>query len=444
MKAKALLLFISFACAPAVYSFGQVNCQASTKLVCQLPISALTLATNTIGNAPGVSSITAIGIADNIALPINASIAAQLTQLPIPSATVGVVSLNKKGSEVGVPFENLGPILTDRPDTVGQGHIFMGFSYQHFNFNALDGVKFASLPVGFTYTLPSTGQTFYGAEVNNIGFKLDQYVGMATFGITKKTDISVIVPINSVSVAVSTSNFQAYLYSPTSSNCVANPAVTGNCYGTFSSPGTVTTAGTASGLGDVSVGVKQLLLGGAGSRGAMATGLTIRFPSGEALSYLGSGAWGGNVYGLFEYRARLAPHFKVAYQWNGNSQIMDLQNAPHTQLPGGLQYAGGVDYKLARPLTVSVDVLGSQSVNTPSFTVGTATLLGTAPPVATINNTTLLNNTYTSANFSGGLKWSPAPHLLLYGNVTMQINNVGLRSDPVPLFGIAYNFKAAK
>jgi hypothetical protein len=39
------------------------------------------------------------------------------------------------------------------------------------------------------------------------------------------------------------------------------------------------------------------------------------------------------------------------------------------------------------------------------------------------------------------LKWSPRPHFLLYGNVLVQLNNVGLRSDPVPLFGIAYNFK---
>jgi hypothetical protein len=434
VKAKALLLFILFACAPTLCMFGQVNCLTSTKLVCQLPVSALTLAYNTVGNA---SSGTVFTLAEQQALPINQAIATQLTQLPIPSATVGVVSLNKKGSEVGVPFENLGPILTDRPDTVGQGHIFMGFSYQHFNFNALDGVNLASLPVSLVFS-PTTGQTFYGAEVNKVGFQLDQYVGIATFGITKKTDISVVVPINSVSAKVTTSGFQAYLYN----------SATGT-YGTISTPtSSVPSSGSASGLGDVTVGVKQLLVGGGGSRGAVATGLTIRFPSGDALSYLGSGAWGGNVYGLFEYRARLAPHFKVAYQWNGNSQVMDLLNAPHAQLPGGLQYAGGVDYKVARPLTLTVDVLGSQFVNTPSFNVSTLTLptatSGLAPSVSSIPFTSSLNNTYTSANFSGGLKWSPAPHLLLYGNVMMAINNVGLRSDPVPLFGIAYNFKAGK
>jgi len=434
VKAKALLLFISFACAPTLYSFGQVNCTTSTKLVCQFPFNSQTLALFAAGSGSSTALSTA---AYGVATPINASIATQLTQLPIPSATVGVVSLNKKGSEVGVPFENLGPILTDRPDTVGQGHVFMGFSYQHFNFNALAGNNLNSIPIGFDYqyTVGTTTMTSYDSVTNHVGFKLDQYVAIATFGIMKKTDISVVAPINSISLDVTTSGFQGYQYN--SSNGI---------YGTIISPAsgaTVTSSGSASGLGDVAVGIKQLLVGGGGSRGAMATGLTIRFPTGDALNYLGSGAWGGNVYGLFEYRARLAPHFKVAYQWNGNSQVMDLQSAPHAQLPGGLQYAGGVDIKVARPLTLSADVLGSQFVNAPSFTIGTITLPGTAP-VSTIPTATSQPNTYTSANFSGGLKWSPVRHLLLYGNVMMAINNVGLRSDPVPLCGIAYNFKAAK
>jgi len=247
------------------------------------------------------------------------------------------------------------------------------------------------------------------------------------------------VPVNSVSLAVTSSNFLAYLYTSTS---------TGSSYSTISPPApSVSSTGSASGVGDVTIGVKQLLVGGTGSRGAVATGLTVRFPTGDALNYLGSGAWGGNVYGLFEYRARLAPHLKVAYQWNGNSQVMDINNPPHLQLPGGLQYAGGVDYKVARPLTLSVDVLGSQFVNTPSYIESTMSLptptIGTAPANKVYYGATT-PNTYTTANFSGGLKWSPVRHLLLYGNVMMAINNVGLRSDPVPLCGIAYNFKASK
>lgn len=430
MKAKALLLLVSFACAPTLYSFGQVDCNTSTKLVCQFPFSTQTLGVFASGSN---SSSALAAAAENVANPINASIATQLTQLPVPSATVGVVTLQKKGSEFGTAFDNLGPVLTDRPDTVGKYHIFAGFSYQHFNFNALAGQSLSNIPIGFQYNIGNV--TSYEAVSNQVSFQLDQYVGIATYGATRKTDISVVVPFNSVSLNVITSGFQGYQYNATTQS-----------YGQIFSPTTsVSSSGSSSGIGDVSLIVKQLLFGGEGSRGALAAGASARFPSGDALNYLGSGAFGGSVFGLFEYRARLAPHMKLSYEWNGNSQVMNLQAAPTTGLPGGLEYAAGADFKLVRSLTVATDLLGNQFVNVPSFTLGTTILPKPLTPQAgipsTIPSTTKTNLTYTTANFSGGLKWSPKAHFLLYGNVLLQLNNVGLRSDPVPLFGIAYNFK---
>ena len=59
---------------------------------------------------------------------------------------------------------------------------------------------------------------------------------------------------------------------------------------------------------------------------------------------------------------------------------------------------------------------------------------------ATYNLVSTPNNTYTPINFSGGVKFSPATNFLIYGNAVIQLNNVGLRSDVVPLVGIAYNF----
>ncbi|MGD0628135.1 MAG: hypothetical protein ABR987_02215 [Terracidiphilus sp.] len=431
MKAKTLLLFVSFACVPAVSSFGQVDCSSSTKLVCQFPFSAQTLSVF----AAGTSSTTALAkAAEAVANPINASIATQLTQLPIPSATVGVVTLQKKGSEFGTTFDNLGPVLTDRPDTVGKGHIFAGFSYQHFNFNSLAGNPLSKIPIGFQYPIGNV-TTSYDAVNNQVSFKLDQYVGIATYGATRRTDISVVVPINSVTLAVTTSGFQGYQYN------TANQT-----YGQIFSPTTsVSSNGTASGIGDITVILKQMVLGQEGSRGAVAAGITARFPSGDALNYLGSGAFGGSIYGLFEYRARIAPHMKLSYQWNGNSQVMNLQALPTVGLPGGLQYAAGADFKIVRKLTLAADILGNQFVNVPSFTSTNPNLPGPAGQGGipkTIPFTTSTSLTYTTANFSGGLKWSPIAHFLLYGNVLVQLNNVGLRSDPVPLFGIAYNFKA--
>ncbi len=435
MKAKALLLFVSFVCAPALYSFGQVNCLTSTKLVCQFPFNAQSLG-EFAGGSQGLTALAAE--AQVVAKPINASIATQLAQLPIPSATVGIVSLRKKGSDVGVPFQNLGPVLTDRPDTVGKGHLFAGFSYQHFNFTSLDGQSLSNLPMGFSYSNAGNTVQFFDSLKNNVSFQLDQYVALVTYGFTKRTDVSLVVPFNSVNLAVTTSGFTGYQYT--------NATQT---YGqVVPAQSTVVTGGSASGVGDVTVIVKQMLIGGDGSRGAVAAGASLRFHNGDALNYMGSGAYGGNVYGLFEYRARVAPHVKVSYQNNGTSQVMDLTKNSYLRLPGGLQYDAGFDTKVNRHLTLAIDFLGNQFDNAPAFNVNpTGTVLplgpgGTAAPVQSMVSITPLNSTYSTINFSGGVKWSPFPHFLIYGNVLTQLNNVGLKSNPVPLVGIAYNFKA--
>lgn len=431
MKAKALLLFVSFACASTACSFGQVDCSTSKKLVCEFPVSATTLAANTVGNANGG---TVFALAEAASRPFDASIATQLTQLPVPSAAIGTVYFRQPGKDAPVSFENLGPVLTDRPDTVGKHHLFVGFSYQHFNFNSLDGVSMGSLPAGYTFSQTTTSgdtQTFWGTETNNVSFKLDQYIGVLTYGFTKKTDISVVVPFNSVSLGAIANNFQSYEYD-SASQTYQN-----------SSPAGISArlAGTSSGIGDVIINVKQLLIGGEG-RPAIAGGFMLRLPSGDALNYLGSGAIGGNVYGLFEYRKKLAPHLKLSYQWNGNSQVMNLQAPSNTRLPGGLQYAAGADFKINGHLTLAGDLLGNQFVNTPSFVVTTLNSQSTPapPPGVTINLATPLTNSYTTVNLSGGVKLYLGKGFLIYGNALKQVNNVGLRSDVVPLVGIAYKW----
>ncbi|HEY1984068.1 MAG TPA: hypothetical protein VGG85_01585 [Terracidiphilus sp.] len=435
MKARSLLLLVSFAYVPALCSFGQINCDTSTKLVCEFPVSAETLSAQTFGSGAKAAAL-------STAVPINAAIAAQLTQLPFPSATVGVVSLKRKGSDIPAPFNNLGPVLTDRPDTVGKGHLFAGFSYQHFNFNSLDGLSLNSLPIAFSYTGKLTTpqgvsdqQTYYGYMTNRVKFQLDQYVSIATFGLTRTSDLSVIVPVNSISLSVTSSNFTAYTYdSLTGAYTPGGPAK-----GT-----TVSTTGSATGIGDVTLIVKQMVIGQDHNRPAAALGATVRFPSGDALNYLGSGATGGSIFALAEYRARMAPHAKISYQWNNSTKVLNLQQASNANLPGGLQYAVGTDFRLHRKLTMAADILGSQFVNTPYFTNNSLTFNPT--PAAnsnvpsTYNLVTTPNNTYTTVNFSGGMKWSPLAHCVLYGNALLQLNNVGLRSDVVPLFGIAYNF----
>lgn len=437
VKAKTLSLFILFACTPAASLLGQVNCTQSSKLACEFPISALTLGQDTVGNATGQSLGAATIAINGAANAINGSIATQLTQLPVPSATVGTVTVKSKDNPLGVAFDNLGPILTDRPDTIGRRNYFVGFSFQHFNFNAIDGVPTGAIPVGFSYSQaspfnPNDLQTFYGSDTNNVTFTLKQYVGVFTYGATRTTDVSVVVPFNSVNLTVVASKFQGFVYDE----------VLGNYSTLTKATAPITNTGTKSGIGDVTVNIKQMLAGGespAGGHNAIAAGVVLRFPTGDSLDYLGAGAFGANVYGLFEYRAPVAPHLKVSYQYNAVSQLVNLNAPANNRLPGGLQYDAGADVKVRPWLTFAGDVLGSQFVNAPSFVQTPITMIDTNKnaPFQSIPGVTAQLNTYTTANLSGGVKVA-YKNLLFYGNVLGQINNVGLRSNLVPLFGIAF------
>jgi hypothetical protein len=369
-----------------------------------------------------------------------------LSQLPIPGGTAGVVSIHQSGSSIGIPYDNFGPILVDGPDLVGKGNLFAAFSYQHFNFNAIDGINLGSLPVGFTYTIGADGadpQIYFNNTANNINFKLDQTVALLTYGASRKTDISIIIPINVVSLSVTTSNYRTYFYDTASKTYTDESIPPG-------SPDSVRhSAGSASGVGDVIFNAKQLLYGAEGSRLAVAVGLGVRFATGDAMNYLGSGSYGAHLYGTISYRARTSPHFRLGNQWNSSSVLVNTSKTAQKALPGGIEYDLGVDRKVFRNLDVAVDFLGNQFVNTPSLTSGFLTpnppkpATGTAP--AALAAVAASTNTYTTANISTGLKWAPLgrklPTLLVYGNVLIQLNNVGLRSDPVPLAGISYNFR---
>ena len=444
MKRTALQLLISFSLASALSSLAQTNVcvssNISNKLICLVPDSG-TILTNLTFGATGQNAAAEQNAAFGAATSINAAVAAQLAQLPIPSATVGALQIKRKGSDVPLPFTNLGPVLTDRPDTVGRGHLFSAFGFQHFNFNALDGQDLKNLPLAFTFadtiTQNSQPKIHYGAMTNTVDLQLDQYIFLATAGVSPTTDLSIIIPVNSISVNVVSGNFQAYDYD-----------INSQTYSVHSPPAktSLLSRGSASGLGDITVGLKQMLLGQEHNRPAAAVGATFRFPTGDAYNYLGSGALGGSLYGLLEYRARLAPHMKVGYQWNDTTKILSptLQSGS-ARLPGGLSYAIGTDFRIHPKLTLNADFLGNQFVNTPTFHKTTSPLnpvpqASSGLTITTFDVVSTVASTYTTVNFSGGLKWQPFPHAVIYGNALIALSNVGLRSEVVPVVGIAYNF----
>lgn len=413
-----LLCFVS-----STGAMGQIDCSSSNKLVCQIPFS--TGALNKNGSV--------VTGANSVAAGFNSSIATQVSQLPLASSSSGTVLVYSNG--IQQTYNNLGPILTDRATTVGRHHLFLSFTASQFYFTDIDGLNLSKIP--FSFPAVSGTSTVYTAEDLNIHFKINQYVAIGTYGVTDRLDVSMILPIERVSIGTSSFNTTEYI--------VDNASGVGQ--GPF--PGQpISSRGIASGIGDILFSAKYVIK--SAERSTLSVGLNERVPTGDDRNYLGSGAWGTNPYAVFSYISRVSPHIRLGYQWNSETELNPnlVRPGSNLALPGGLQYDFGADSALTKRFTVAGDLMGNQYQNAPRLTPSTTSLTYKNPPNATPPPTTTVdlrsvssvNSTFWINDISAGVKWNPYRNLILTGNVLFQLNNVGMRARPTPLVGISYKF----
>ncbi len=434
MKRRTVqILLFTMLCSTA--ALGQIDClngSAAQKLVCEFPFSTGLFRNDTAlgGTTSGIGS-GALG-AYQVAQAINIGIATQVSQLPVASASAGTVVVYKAG--IPETFNNLGPILTDRAQTIGKHRLFIGFTASQFVFTDVDGLSLKSLPFAFVSTayLPGTTTVVsntYTTEQTNLRFKVDQFISVGTFGLTKRVEMSVIVPVEYVSLGATTHNSTSYTVN-SSNQLVLGP---------YSNPDTYS-AGTASGVGDITVNGKGELW--QGERATVSVGMNLRTPTGDDRNLLGSGAWGFTPYIVYSYLAKISPHAKFGYEWNTKTELNNPTGTAggNKVLPGGMQYDFGADWAMSRKVTLAADLLGSQFLNTPELLEGTVTVQpSTGSPISLPASGSGITS-YTINNGSVGVKWNPARNLVLSVNGLFQINNTGLRSRPTPLVGISYKF----
>src|SRR5271157_581534 len=106
MNKRGLLFLLLLWSVSSIGALGQQICtNGSTKLACQIP---------------AVTRAAYLGTLGNPAAAFSSSFATQLGQLPLLSSGSGVVLTLDKTLGVYVASENLGPILTDRAQTIGK------------------------------------------------------------------------------------------------------------------------------------------------------------------------------------------------------------------------------------------------------------------------------------------------------------------------------------
>lgn len=413
MKAKQLThLGVFLICVAIGRGYAQTSVCASHagSLYC--------LPTHVVGNPSGSSSNPFTPWS-----PVYSAVGSQLTLLPLPSPASGIsLVFDASLGVVTRKTQSLGPLFAERAETVGRHKIFLELDYQRFQFSSIDTISLKHIPIVFeACNQPLTqngtfcpGNLTVAATDNRIDLRINQITASATYGLAKNFDVSVLVPIVNTSMG----------YDLNSVNTIQGST------GVFN-PGSV--ASGATGIGDLTVRGKGTLY--QTEHFGIAAGTDVRFPTGDELNFLGSGAWGVKPFVVASYQWRISPHANVAYQWNGNS-VLGNPNAGNSgqsgeQLPASLQYSLGVDLAASKRVTIAADFL--------SFRLFNALRLSRVNPFG-YPSVAPTRDDFTTSDGTIGLKVNPTANLVLNANVDLKLDHNGLRHQPVPLLGASYTF----
>jgi hypothetical protein len=463
VKRASLIYFLFAVCAlgaeaqTSVVDVCPYSPQHKTSLACLIP------------------DLTQTGASQNLSR-FNTTVAQVIGQLPLAAPVSGfVLRFDKK---LGIPVEenqNLGSVLTERGNTVGKHKLFLGFTYQRFVFQTIDGQKLSNLPSAYEFgKVPDGANTIteYGASHNSVSANLSQYSGILALGLTDRIDISVTVPVERVSLAAGNGGLsQAFVITSNSTGAFVGSSA--------SSPSTsppTSIAGSASGVGDILVNMKGSVFNGEKSK--LALGMEARLPTGDEYNLLGTGAWGLKPYIVLSRAGRITPHVNLGYQWNyfSNLYINPCHFIPVGQpgscaaagtglatlrLPDSIDYSGGADIGIVKKLTLVADFVGQHYFNSPRVTapVPVSSVLPSLFPsipgapipnpnknaaISAFNNFSTVQVSPGGVNLDNvalGLKWNPAGKLILSANALIRLDNGSLRPARfVPLVGMSYRF----
>lgn len=396
--------------------------------------------------------------------PLNLGIATQLSALPIASPASGVIFREDKATGAMLPSaDSLGPILTERAETIGKRRFYMGFTRQQFRFNQLEGQNPGAITNLYTggdrtnVTQNGQAQTIspvlYGTQVD---MRLDQNVTFFTYGLTNRLDIS--AALTWVNSSMSVVGYNARMVNS------ANPGDGGTCWcaatldvkASQTDPTGSGAAGftrnvfgnsrrTSTGIGDTLIRVKGTVL--EGRHYALGLGSDFRLPTGDEYNYHGSGAMGFKPFAALSLHSgsiggiRISPHFNVGYQVNGKSILAgDPVLGIKERIPNQFNYSIGTAVGVSRRVTFVADFLGIRLLDSYRLVQTAIPGRGTAAGQATGMTLAPNKQSFSMMNGSWGVKVKLAGNLVLTANVLTSFDDNGLRDKAVPLFGVGYSF----
>jgi hypothetical protein len=268
--------------------------------------------------------------------------------------------------------------------------------------------------------------------VNSIESEVSRTSAFISYGVTNRLDVSIAVPFVTADLLVTsdaaiqrigTTNPETHFFRSLEDDIGARRRFTA--------------FGSASGLGDLTVRLKQNVKKAANQ--GVALGIDLRLPTGDERNLLGTGAPGVNPFVAWSgnYGA-ISPHLNAGYQWNGDSILGgEPGSGEANDLPDLAQYSAGAVIEVHPRVTAAVDVVGRYIIDSPRLRLEEFHALD--------NQTVYSNITFTSGSFheisaAAGVKINTFGRMLLNLNLLVRLNSAGLRDKISPLVGLEYAF----
>ena len=366
----------------------------------------------------------------------NTALASQIVNVPLPSPASGFTY--EFDASLGVftrTTQSFGPILAERWETIGGGRFSFGLTFQQFTFDTVEGLDLDNIPAVFTHdgSQLGGGRADVVTTLNSISAKVNQSTAFLSYGATDRLDISIAIPLVSNELTViSDANVQRI--------GTADPEVHffRGQDGELGSQRLFTAAGSATGLGDVTVRIKGALGGDPGGSG-LSLALDLRVPTGDEEDLLGSGAAAVAPFIIWSATAgAFSPHVNAGYRWNGESILAgDPATGETGDLPDQAFYAVGADFALGSRFTFAIDLIGQYVIDSPRVSVEEFLA---QDGQSRFQNLAFTQDSFNELSGAIGFKLNAVENLLIDFNLLFNLDNNGLRDKVTPLIGMEYAF----
>ena len=372
----------------------------------------------------------AAGGANLITILANA-VGTSIANIPISAASGGAIWTR---SAEGLPVRtetSAGPIFSERGQTLGRGRVLFSANFTRLAYRTLHGVPLDGLVFSFAHQdIDNNGRLtpLYASDVlevrSRINIGVSAITPVLTYGLTDRIDLSVTVPL-----------IRTTLEGISEAQIIPFSNETPHHFGTAENPvlhSSASTAGSASGIGDIMARVKVAVA--SGPRGAFALLGDLRLGTGNEKNFLGSGGTGFSLTAAGSLRrGPFSPHFNTGYVHRGGEFQRDAFRA-----------TAGFDHLMGPGATLAVDLLtewqlGANKLNFPDpFQV--YALSGATTRLRTVSPTNVPDQRENRALASIGGKFGIGRGINMVSNVMVPLRQTGLSANFAWTLGFEYSF----